>query len=423
MTCDLPREDERSEVFTLPDDVQRLIAECIVRADRPIASCAADCAALAMSCKALRAMSSHAWEKCAALAECQPPLRVLAARWNCVCRGAMRQHVYGLVSVKLRGSRSMPAHVLDTWLERQPGTVGDSCPIPWKAARFLLDVSWLAITFDKASQRFWDRNLDQCEYVTNNTLRFSSALAAPLKDTTEDVKYLVERMASLKQQSGAMLAQGAQRQWGDTDIDVIEKVVAMRKWATDVGLSPTMVTSLDAHVRMCKVFDAELRADALRYVELMCQWGCTEHFDGHVTNSLHHDVRGALSIGIQKQRLGSQMFFTWAVFNDAETRGRGRVTDADVIALDASMELVQACVKCAEPAALTACMYVNNPTHYITAVTNATSRIRAKRTVSMYCSEAGVSGMVEAAALTALDNGDSLMAVICQIDAIADAFK
>jgi hypothetical protein len=222
--------------------------------ERPFITTAKDCAAVAMSCKALSIVAKTAWRRCAAVAECQPDIYTLARKWGCIYRSPIREHLYKLVR-NLPCSHSRMGVVCMRSLLKSPGVVGESCPIPWKAAAYILNVSWLRINKTTAEQRFFDRDLSRCEHTTISTLRYRSVLLAPLRpDTTPSAESVSRHIEDLRSLEAALNAYGIERLWGETNLERMQQRVNLYAWAEEVALPATMLKSMDAYVRRNATF-------------------------------------------------------------------------------------------------------------------------------------------------------------------------
>lgn len=291
-----------THITDLSEDVMRCIANCLVKLDQPVTTSAKDCAAVAMTCKALSAMSAHAWKRCAMVAECQPRFWTLCEERECVHRGARHDRKY-----KLR--------------------LGPSCPIARRTAEYILDVSWMAIGVKKAANRFWDRDLTNCELVTNKTYRYTSVLAAPLKNNEAS---MLARMEAVHAHEVALSRHGVQREWGVQTVyePCLYEVVRMCEWASEVGLSAAMVRLLEqyidsrmkydphhAHQLQARfgwltrvpelAFNNEVKEVALRYDTWLSEFDCVQELPCRYCHLImHRSVSIAVGAAIQKRRLG-----------------------------------------------------------------------------------------------------------------------
>jgi hypothetical protein len=346
------------------------------------------------------------------MAEHTPDIDALAFEWGCVARVAQRRHLFKLAQCIQGISIAMPMYVMDDRLHAQDGVVGTSCPIPWCAAKALLDISWLGISPAKAKLRFWDRDLSACETVNGNTLRFRSAQEAPLKDNSIAARSLITQMETVKVQSAELRHFGVEREWGDTHIMALKSRVRMQEWAAKTELSQSIVRSLDAHIRCRTVFDDELRADALLYASLLEEYDCGEEIT-FFRGNLHWDVRRTLSTAIQGRRLGKVMFSVEGVFRSAIHL---RVTREEVEAMDERVELVQKTVKDADPSILS--HRVDNPVEYCIHLMRETTMIKNIQAIRDHCASWDVSEVVEAAAVSMLQKGRSFADVVQQVDTV-----
>jgi hypothetical protein len=360
-------------ITTLPDDILRCIGKRLVRTDRPIAATAKDCAAVAMSCKALSHVATEAWMRCAIVAECQPNLHTLAFRWGCIYRTANREHVYKIVR-NLPGSNSrMTVAEMEALLRQPGGHVGESCPIAPKAARFIMDISWLPIHKSIAEKRFWDRDLSSCVRMTLSTLRYATVVVAPIKpDIVLAGERVAQRVSELEALDETLHAVGIQRQWGETNV-LMHNLVHLSAWAKAVGLPPAMRDSVEAQLRVGGTFTPALQQEVLDFIELLAEFECaTQHSEAaadateplRLSGYVARDVAYALSDGIQKRRLGKVMF----VANLCFPLYSGQLSRADVVTFDSHITLVLECNAQADTETLAKFAHVPKIERYITDV-------------------------------------------------------
>jgi hypothetical protein len=247
--------------------------------------------------------------------------------------------------------------------------VGKSCPIALEAAQYILNVSWMAIGFRKAADRFWDRDLTNCEKVTSKTFRYRSVLAAPVKNTRAAT---LAHMQAVHTQEIALGRHGFERQWGDVYVPRLQESVRMYEWAAEVRLSSAMVTLLNDHIcaRMrydtyhaqymkshfehierepSLPFDKDLKETALRYDAWLVEFECLDKLPitRYRCMNMHDAVSEALAIGIQRQRLGEIMFRSSELVPRFQS-----LTRQDVVKYDARVTLLHNCMLVADTQSL-----------------------------------------------------------------------
>lgn len=379
----------------LPNDVLCCIGSCLARTDAPLTTVARDCASAAMSCKALSPLATAAWKRCAVIAECQPGLCSLARAWACISRGANREHTFKIVRNLPTSHSRINVEGIRRLLDQQ-GRVGASCPIPTKAAAFILDVSWLPIHRSVAEKRFWDRDLAGCEQMTTTTLRYRSVIAAPLLPSIALAgSQVARRVDDLQALDAKLHAHGIERQWGETSTRM-QQVAMMDVWARDVGLLPGLRASMDAHLRAHGTFDAQMQEDAVEYARLLAEFDCDA--EPLPDGSMHTGVMRGLSNGIQTRRLGRVMFAPRCVFPRVRTMLRRQ----DVVALDATITLVCECQAAADSEMLDKYTTTGNLEAYLTGMSNDNRIRRCIDEVVADCRQLGAHQALEFTAVALL---------------------
>lgn len=300
----LPANTMSVTICDLPDDVLRCIGERLVRVDRPVAATARDCAAAAMSCKALMTVAQSAWTALSGVAECLPSTTALAAEWKCINRPANKKHVVKLAR-NFEWYTPKLTYDLYNLLTANGGLlVGASCPIPALAARYILDLSWMAISVKNATAHFKDRDLSACERVSPQSLRYSSVLTAPKR--VDDA--LSMRVKELRELDACLRARsGYKREWGNTNVGRVLRHEELLVWIRDNDLPTTLGARLVHELGHNGRLPPQKKQDALTYSNLLVQHGCGDE-PIRSWGYFESDVMVAFCRGVQKKLLGEVVF-------------------------------------------------------------------------------------------------------------------
>jgi hypothetical protein len=236
-------------LIDLPVDVLCLIGKCVASPFRQIDDVARDCAAIAMTAKALSPVSTSAWRDCASIAECWPNLDTVAMKRNCQAKRVNKTQLFSVARNGYRIAKSASVTLMMHELERMR-IVGESCPISTDAAVYLLHLAWLPITTMNAQRFFPDRELSGCERTSAQTLRYRSVLRAPPKTTPcELTASAIRMMTEMKERDAYLKANGIIRKWGCKNFAKYDAIVQLRERCVLEGVPANIAAAAERQVQ------------------------------------------------------------------------------------------------------------------------------------------------------------------------------
>jgi hypothetical protein len=178
-----------------------------------------------MSCKALKVMITHAWERCASMAEHTPDIDALAFEWSASPVYCPAQTSVQARTVHQGISIAMPMYVMDR-LHAQDGWSGQvapslvrrQAPPRHQLAGHLSSQRQNAALLGSGPVRM---------RTVNGTHCVSGPREAP-EDNSIAARSLITQMETVKVQSAELRHFGVEREWGDTHIMALKSRVRMQ---------------------------------------------------------------------------------------------------------------------------------------------------------------------------------------------------
>ena len=192
----------------------------------------------------MSAIAASAWRACGRVADAHPPLHTYRRSWGCSnTRDILKSEILNLAMSVPGIRRTSTLSEMRSGLSRDVD-VGESCPIPRKAALFLRKVSVSVVPTVNPPTIFRNTDLSACKPVSYHfarPVRLRDARQAPKLNADLETSRRLEDLDAL---DTAFRDAGFVRAWGESDVERRMRIVKAETWCTENDILKPIQTSV-----------------------------------------------------------------------------------------------------------------------------------------------------------------------------------